>query len=331
MTPVFRGILLASLSLSVIALGACSSTGSNVSDKSAATRVDQILERAAREAKASGDKTQTVALLEQIYNRNPDDAAVATAYGQALREDEQLNLARQVLVPYTEGKNAYPDAVTELSMVQLALGQYKEAELTARRSVELDSKQGRAYLALGTALDAQNYHEQAEVAFRKGIDLWQGDPAPIMNNLALNLASQNKLDQAIDMLQKAKAISPGRVELERNMRIITTLKEGADDFYTKQNQKPAKPSVAKNEAAPAPAKAEGKQAKTSEPVVITPQKADGKKEEKVTVKKETVKTPSKTVTRTEVKVEKVEPSAAATNTRGSKQNFNSAKTSVGNE
>ncbi len=329
MTPVFRGILLASLSVSVLALGACSSTGSNVSDKSSASRVDQILERAAREAKASGDKTQTVALLEQIYARNPNDAGVATAYGQALRDDEQLNTARQVLSPYTQGKNAYPDAVTELSMVQLALGQYKEAELTARRSVELDSNQGRAYLALGTALDAQNYHEQAEVAFRKGIDLWQGDPAPIMNNLALNLASQNKLDQAIDMLQKAKAISPGRMELERNMRIITTLKEGADDFYTKQNQKPAKPEGVKKEAAIAPVKVENEQAKNSEPVKITPDKKEIAP--KVTVKKEAVKTPSKTVTKTEVKVEKVEPSASSTNARGSKQNFNSAKNSIGND
>ena len=154
---------------------------------------------------------------------------------------------------------------------------------------------------------------------------------------ALNLASQNKLDQAIDMLQKAKAISPGRVELERNMRIITTLKEGADDFYTKQNQKPAKPEGVKKEAASAPATTEKKEAKSSAPVKITPENktVEKKAEEtpKVTVKKETVKTPSKTVTKTEVKVEKVEPAAAAsgTNARGSKQNFNNSSASIGNE
>lgn len=55
-----------------------------------------------------------------------------------------------------------------------------------------------------------------------------------MNNLALNLASQNKLGKAIDMLLKAKEISPGRVELERNLRIIRTLKESADDFTNKK-------------------------------------------------------------------------------------------------
>lgn len=275
-----RGLLLASLSLSVLALAACGTTGSNHSNPSEASRVDSILERAAREAKASGNKAETVVLLEKIYQRNPDDAAIATSFGQALREDEQLNRARQVLFPYTEGKNAYPDAVVELAMVQLALGQYKEAELTSRRAVELDEKSGRAFLALGTALDAQNYHEQAEVAFRRGVDNWKGDPAPIMNNLALNLASQNKLDQAIDMLLKAKEISPGRVELERNLRIIRTLKESADDFTNKKAAEKiasektavAKPVEAKK---PEEIKTEKKEA-AKEPVKITP-KEDVKK------------------------------------------------------
>lgn len=275
-----RGLLLASLSLSVLALAACGTTGSNHSNPSEASRVDSILERAAREAKASGNKAETVVLLEKIYQRNPDDAAIATSFGQALREDEQLNRARQVLFPYTEGKNAYPDAVVELAMVQLGLGQYKEAELTSRRAVELDEKSGRAFLALGTALDAQNYHEQAEVAFRRGVDNWKGDPAPIMNNLALNLASQNKLDQAIDMLLKAKEISPGRVELERNLRIIRTLKESADDFTNKKAAEKiasektavAKPVEAKK---PEEIKTEKKEA-AKEPVKITP-KEDVKK------------------------------------------------------
>ncbi len=275
-----RGLLLASLSLYVLALAACGTTGSNHSNPSEASRVDSILERAAREAKASGNKAETVVLLEKIYQRNPDDAAIATSFGQALREDEQLNRARQVLFPYTEGKNAYPDAVVELAMVQLGLGQYKEAELTSRRAVELDEKSGRAFLALGTALDAQNYHEQAEVAFRRGVDNWKGDPAPIMNNLALNLASQNKLDQAIDMLLKAKEISPGRVELERNLRIIRTLKESADDFTNKKAAEKiasektavAKPVEAKK---PEEIKSEKKEA-VKEPVKITP-KEDVKK------------------------------------------------------
>lgn len=304
-----RGLILASLSFSILSLAACgTTTDPNVSNIADAKRMDSILERAAREAKASGNKVETLVLLEQIQQRNPKDPAAATAFGQALREDEQFNRARQVLQPFTEGKNAYPDAVMELAMTQLSLGQYKEAELTARKAVELDPNSGRAYLALGTALDAQNYHEQAEVAFRRGIDKWKGDPAPIMNNLALNLASQNKLDQAIDMLNKAKEISPGRVELERNLRIITTLREGADDFLIKQeNEKKGKTATAKKEPAKEPVKSTEKK---EEKKVEKKESADDVANKQLEPKKE-VKKPSP---------EKIEP--AATNKRGSTQNFN---------
>jgi Flp pilus assembly protein TadD len=260
MTRHFRGFILLGLSASLLALTACgTSQNANVSNKPEASRVNAILERAARDAKAAGNKAEAAVLLEQIYDKNPKDPAIATAFAQALREDEQLNRARQVLAPHTDGKDAFPDAVTELAMVQLALGQYKEAELTARNAVELDPNSGRAYLALGTALDAQNYHEQAEVAFRRGLDKWKGDPAPILNNLALNLASQNKLDQALDMLYKAKEISPGRQEIERNIRIISTLKEGADDYLTakKKTAPPTgRPTVKKEEVKPDEAKKE---------------------------------------------------------------------------
>ncbi len=314
-----RGIILASASLAVLSLGACATTNRNVSNQSEASRVDAILQRAAKEAKASGNKVETLALLEQIYNRNQDDPAVATSFAQALREDEQLNKARQVIYPFTEGKNAYPDAVTELAMVQLSLGQYKESELTSRRAVELAPDQGRPYLALGTALDAQNYHEQAEVAFRRGIDQWKGDPAPIMNNLALNLASQNKLDQAIDMLKKAQELSPGRTELERNMRIITTLKEDADDFLVKQEEE-KKAAAAKPAPAPkaAAAKAPAKEKAAAKKDDVANKQLPAK--EVAPVKAEPAKDTAQKAT---VAPEKVEPAASRTNIRGSKQNFNS--------
>ena len=154
-----------------------------------------------------------------------------------------------------------------------------------------------------------------------------------MNNLALNLASQNKLDQAIDMLRKAKEVSPGRVELERNMRIITTLKEGADDFTIKQQQ-----SKKSADAKPAPAKKEDiivteEVTVKKETTVITTKKAEADKGDvdtkqlppskaqaakPVTVKKEVV-------IKKDAGPSKVEPaaSAKATNARGSVQNFNS--------
>ena len=82
-----------------------------------------------------------------------------------------------------------------------------------------------AYQNLGIALDAKEMHPEAERAFRKGLEHWKGDPTTIMNNLALNLATQGFIDEAIEVLERAQALSPDRIEIERNLRIIRTLNE----------------------------------------------------------------------------------------------------------
>ena len=103
-----------------------------------------------------------------------------------------------------------------------------------------DSNDARAYHYLGIALDAQGKHPEAEKAFRKGLDMWQGDPTPIMNNLALNLSSQGYLDEASEILEKARAVSPNRLEVERNLRIITALRQSENPTTPKPRKKPVK-------------------------------------------------------------------------------------------
>jgi outer membrane biosynthesis protein TonB len=147
-----------------------------------------------------------------------------------------------------------------------------------------------------------------------------------MNNLALNLASQNKLDQAIDMLKKAKEISPGRVEIERNLRIVSTLQEGADDFIIKQEQaknEAAKSApVPKTKAAAEPAPAPKKEVIATETKKKAPAEKAKPAEKEVT--REDIdnkqRSPAK---KTSPTPEKVEPAASSkTNARGSNQNFN---------
>lgn len=227
-------------------------TATGTPEKSAVQNtIDGALEQAITDAESRGDKKETLTLLEQIYKRNSNDPIVASRYARALREDEQLKRARQVLTPFTGNKTGHPEALTEMAMVNLGLGEYDGAITAAQRSIDLDESQGRAFLALGTALDAQGDHVGAEKAFRRGLNIWKGDPAPILNNLALNLAAQGNIDEALSVLDRARKLSPGRMEIERNYRIISTLNEG---------QVKKKPAPAAS--APAPAV---KPAKTAPP------------------------------------------------------------------
>ncbi len=231
-------VLALTLCLGALTLSACSSTGSaptttrgTASDSSsinmeqAGSRVDGAFKQALAAAEKTGNPQEVIKVMGPYFQRHPDNPVLAARYARALREDNQLNSARNILSPFMKGDKTHPEPSTEMAMTQLGLGNYKEAELAARNAVELDDKAGRAYLALGTSLDAQSNYPEAEKAFRKGLKVWNGDAAPILNNLALNLASQGQTQQALELLDRARQQYPNRVELERNYRIIATLND----------------------------------------------------------------------------------------------------------
>jgi len=246
-----------SLAVSVLALSACAGGSSSTTPASntmqpslKTSAIDKAMEKALAAAEASGNSQEILATLEQVHRRNPEDPVVATRYARALRDDEQINASVRVLKPFTSGDNPNANAVTEMAMTQLSLGDFEAAETFATQATEIDAKNARAYLALGTAQDAQNRHQDAEISFRQGVKHWQGDPSPILNNLALNLASQGHLEESLALLEKALKIAPHRKELERNRRIISTLLETSGPRPPAPNAKPA--ATAKVEAKPEP-------------------------------------------------------------------------------
>ncbi|MCB1651810.1 MAG: tetratricopeptide repeat protein [Alphaproteobacteria bacterium] len=216
-----RTLLTTAIGISMLALSACqSATTSQMSDTQ--LRTDKIAQALARaENKTYGESS--LKALENRYKQSPDNELIATEYAYALRKNDYLAEAIKVLTPFARDENSSAATKSEYAALQLAQGNYKQAEEYAQKAVLKDENYDRAYHNLAIALDAQGKHEQAERAFRKGLDLWQGDPTSIMNNLALNLTAQGHLEEASEILQKAKAIAPDKPEIERNLRIVTAL------------------------------------------------------------------------------------------------------------
>lgn len=229
-TTISKTIFKATMMVSACALlAACQTTGSTpAAGKSAGeASMDAALERAAAASAASGEKRQSLSILEKIYKRNSEDPVAAINYAAALREAEYLNQASMVLAPFANDKKSPAAAKSEFAAIQLALGNNKSAEEYAQKAVLQDANDYRAFHYLGIALDSQGMHKEAERSFRKALDMWQGDPIPVMNNLALNLAAQDFLDEAVAILEKAQTIAPDRIEVERNLRIVRTLQQSA--------------------------------------------------------------------------------------------------------
>lgn len=210
-----------------LVLAACASSGGGGGQMGGDSedRINQALARTATSVQANGDAAQSVGILEKIYARNPKDEGLALRYASALRDAEYYNRALLVLSPFADAESSAAAVKSEFASIHLALGNYPQAERYAQKAIVQDPANAQAYQALGIALDSQNMYPEAERAYRKALDNWKGDPSPIINNLALNLASQEYLEEAIELLEKAQAVSPERTEIERNLRITRALLE----------------------------------------------------------------------------------------------------------
>ncbi len=241
----FTSLKIALLSVSACALLAACGTASTApqGNLDTSSEVDAAIARATQSTAQRSGNLGSLPYLEKVYKRNSDDPMAAANYAHALRTNDYLNRAEIVLAPFVNNPTAPSETKSEFAAIQLAQGNYKGAEKYAQQAVLLDDNNYQAYHRLGIALDAMAMHEEAERAFRLGLDNWQGDPTAIMNNLALNLASQNYLAEAMEILEKAKSIAPNRVEVERNLRIVRALQESTGYKAPKPRLKPKPRSV----------------------------------------------------------------------------------------
>ncbi|MBL4804300.1 MAG: tetratricopeptide repeat protein [Alphaproteobacteria bacterium] len=225
-------------------LGACQTAKSVDANGNKTVHTASIDSAISRAAIYNTKPARSVTYLERAYKQSPTDEALAIEYASALRGTDELGKAELILAPFAKMDPPSSAAASEYAAIQLAKGEYEAAEKHAQNAILADDANFKAYHRLGIALDAQGQHEPAERAYRKGLDLWQGDPTTIMNNLALNLATQGFLDESAEILRKAQAVDPNRDEIERNLRIVTALQQAEGAPVPKPGKKP--------EAAPPP-------------------------------------------------------------------------------
>tara|TARA_B100001989_G_scaffold252993_1_gene237381 strand:- start:1615 stop:2286 length:672 start_codon:yes stop_codon:yes gene_type:complete len=215
-------VLLASLTLP---LAGCQTTQNANKESGKAVALSPAEEAFEQAAIKSGISNTSLVMLEKKYKRDSQNASAALAYAKGLRQANYLNRASLILKPFANNNAPKEGILTEMSMIELAMGNYTTAENYSQKAIVQNPQDYLAYQNLGIALDAKEMHPEAERAFRKGLEHWKGDPTTIMNNLALNLATQGFIDEAIEVLERAQALSPDRIEIERNLRIIRTLNE----------------------------------------------------------------------------------------------------------
>lgn len=275
-------------SLRVITLMLLSGTALMLTSCGTANSKAPATSKALEQQAAQSGGGESIASAEKAYKKNSDDAGAAIRYSRALREAGRYSRASIVITPFArDDRKPSAAAKSEFAAVQVALGNYDVAADAARKSISMNDKSWQAHDILGIALDAKGDHANAEKALRKALELAPPEQqTAILNNLGLNLAAQGFLDEAAETLRKALATSPDRAEVERNLRIVSALRQSggrapsymqnARDAQLKKDAEATASAQKKATAKAAAAKAKAENIDSDEQPASTPVKSSDK-------------------------------------------------------
>jgi Flp pilus assembly protein TadD len=212
-SPLKASLLASSLFVAAIALGGCQTTrgpettGSVTSQAAPRSDADWRREadiygpryrkdqkdaaaafRYAQALRATGQRTQAVAVLEQASIHNPRDTALLGAYGRALADVGNFGQALDVL-----GRAHTPD-----------------------------QPDWRILSAQGAVLDQMGRHDEARRHYMSALRIVPDEPS-VMSNLGLSYALSKNLREAEDTLRRANATGTREPRVRQNLALVLGL------------------------------------------------------------------------------------------------------------
>jgi Flp pilus assembly protein TadD len=153
----------------------------NQRDPEAAVRYAQAL-------RATGQRTQAVAVLEQAAIYNPKNTAVLGAYGRALADTGSFQQALDVL----------------------------------SRAHTPDQPDWRIISAQGAVLDQMGRHEEAQRYYSSALKIMPDEPS-VLSNLGLSYALSKNLPRAEETLRHANAHRNAEPRVRQNLALVVGL------------------------------------------------------------------------------------------------------------
>jgi len=188
------------------------------------TTVDEITGSVA-EPRAPSSEAEWRGALETYgdrYRANPSDAKAAIAYAKALRATDQRAQAVAVL-QQASIRNPHDTAVLGAYGRALAdAGQYTEALDALSRAHSPDNPDWRILNAQGAVLDEMGRHAEAQRNYATVLKMVPNEPS-VLSNLGLSYALDKKLPQAEATLRQAAALAHAGPKVRQNLALVVGL------------------------------------------------------------------------------------------------------------
>jgi Flp pilus assembly protein TadD len=197
-----------------LTLAACQTTGDDVTGSIGTT--------AAAEPRTDAEWRQSADAWGQRYRENPADATAAINYAKALRATEQRAQAVAVL---EQASMHDPHDMALLGAYGRALadaGNYAQALAVLERAHTPDNPDWRILNAQGAVLDQLGRHTEARQHYSAALKIVPGEPS-VLSNLGLSLALTKDLKGAEATLRQAMASPNAGPKVRQNLALIIGL------------------------------------------------------------------------------------------------------------
>lgn len=171
---------------------------------------------------AETDPRRAAEVYGERYRTNPRDADAALGYGTALRATGQRAQAAAVL---EQASLANPGNRQILAAYGRALadnGNFQKAFDVLSRAHSPDSPDWRILSVQGTALDQMGKHEQARGYYASALRIAPDEPT-VLSNLGLSYVLSRDLPRAEETLRKAQASGRADARVRQNLALAVGL------------------------------------------------------------------------------------------------------------
>jgi Flp pilus assembly protein TadD len=165
---------------------------------------------------------RSVEVYGERYRANPKDADVALAYGQALRATGQRAQAAAVLEQATI---AHPGNKALLAGFGRALadnGNFQQAFDVLTKAHSPDNPDWRILSVQGTVLDQLGRHDEARRYYASALKMVPGEPS-VLSNLGLSYVLSRDLPKAEEVLREAYSSGKADARVRQNLGLVVGL------------------------------------------------------------------------------------------------------------
>ena len=168
------------------------------------------------------DARRQVELHRERFRANPKDADAALQYGQALRASGQRSQAVAVLEQATIAHSGNKALLAGYGRALADNGNFQKAFDVLTRAHTPDDPDWRILSVQGTVLDQLGRHDEARQYYASALKIVPDEPS-VLSNLGLSYALSKDLPKAEETLRRAYGSTGADMRVRQNLALVVGL------------------------------------------------------------------------------------------------------------